>query len=275
MKSEWLKSLENRRTLWWKQNRKVFVVGAFVFVLLLVGTGIFSATRSDQFTVRVVEIPKLETTQGVHHESPLSHDEILAIANVPVGKSNLFHLNLNKIEERLTQHPWIEQVRLEKKFPQTLSIQVDFREPEALFQAGTGDLYYIDARGETFEGLRLEKEVDLPVISGLTREDPRLKTVLKTIQYWNENKTHAFSRISSLSWDSEKGFRAIFLYPLARQKKIAQTFVFMGQDLDLFFQQRIGYLSEVIEFLVKKSINARQVFTESDKKLVVKRSTAS
>ena len=78
------------------------------------------------FLLQVIELSDLPEA------APVDAQAITQLAALPVGQVNLFDLDLKPVEERILSHPWIREVRLEKHFPQTLSISVVFREPQAL-----------------------------------------------------------------------------------------------------------------------------------------------
>src|SRR3954467_10524233 len=95
--------------------RKITVLAFSFASLLCIAAGVGFAIRSPLFLVQVVEV-------GDQPESaPVSAQVISDLAGVPVGKVNLFDLDLKSVERRILTHPWIRQVSLMKRFPQTLS----------------------------------------------------------------------------------------------------------------------------------------------------------
>jgi cell division septal protein FtsQ len=94
--------------------------------------------------------------------------ETLLSLTVMEGMPNLFSVNLKKVVNRLESHPWIDQVRVRKVFPNKLLIQVEERKPIAIIQLG--ELYYIDTQGEIFSLVGDRDEFNYTYLTGLTRQ---------------------------------------------------------------------------------------------------------
>ncbi len=82
--------------------------------------------------------------------------------------TNLLALKPHPVEHALETHPWIARATLTRKWPQSLHLHVQEREPMALVQAG--ELYYVDHRGRLFKPLSPGDPHDFPIITGLPRE---------------------------------------------------------------------------------------------------------
>ena len=65
-------------------------------------------------------------------------------------------------------HPWIRTVEVTRSLPDTLQLRVEARAPVAL--ASLGDLYVVDAEGAPFKRVSPAETLDLPLLTGLTRE---------------------------------------------------------------------------------------------------------
>jgi cell division protein FtsQ len=65
-------------------------------------------------------------------------------------------------------HPWIRTVEVTRSLPDTLQLRVEERAPVAL--ASLGDLYVVDAEGAPFKRVSPAETLDLPLLTGLTRE---------------------------------------------------------------------------------------------------------
>ena len=128
--------------------RKIWVTVMGVTAAFALIFGILGVVNSDLFTVRVVEVVDLGLAPGDDTDSaatarkltPLDAQQILEIAQVPTESTNLFSLKLTGIEKRLLAHPWIKGATISKRFPQTVSISVVFREPTAIVQNAAGGL---------------------------------------------------------------------------------------------------------------------------------------
>src|SRR5262249_56676838 len=64
--------------------------------------------------------------------------------------------------------PGFHQFRPPRRSPDSLSVAVKEREPAAL--VALGDLYLVDSEGRPFKKIEREDPADLPLITGLARE---------------------------------------------------------------------------------------------------------
>lgn len=251
---------------------------ASLSVLLAAGYGVRQAMRSPQFLVRVVEVADLPD------DAPIDSQAIVELAKVSIGRENLFQLDLDAIEKRMIAHPWVREVRLQKRFPQTLSITVDFREPQAVFQGPKGELSYVDRDGTVFSRLDLSRKQDLPLLNGFP--DPstpagqdQLKQALFVLRSWEQAPLAMVAQISSLAYDSDRGIRAVVAYSLQRTQQLegvplpggkGRAIVDLGSDFEVDFDGQLTRLNSVFKYLSGNGILARQVFADAGKKIVVK-----
>lgn len=98
----------------------------------------------------------------------LSKTEILEIAGVNVG-DNLFAIDADDIENGIISNPWIYEVKVERGFPDRLSIKIKERKPIAFINLDV--LCFVDETGTIFKRTSLGDDIDLPMITGLKRED--------------------------------------------------------------------------------------------------------
>jgi len=245
---------------------RTLIYGASLVALGGVIYGARTAMRSPMFILQVVELSDLPEA------APVDAQAITQLAAVPVGQVNLFDLDLKPIEERVLSHPWIREVSLEKHFPQTLSISIVFREPQALLQAENGALSYVDQGGKVFGQVNLMVQPDLPVISASGAA--HISDALQLIHGWDQSELSKAAQLSLLQWDSERGFRALVSYPLDPPAALGargRTFVDLGQDLDAAtVSAQFERLSRVFRYLSTNRVLARQVWADAGKKIVVK-----
>ncbi len=104
-------------------------------------------------------IREIEVT-GNHY---LDKGEILQITGLHDG-INLIRLDLEDVDRRLRQNPWIREVSLKKHFPYTLLIRVKEADPEALLSL-RGGLFLIDDEGNILQEIRHKVYRFLPVIN--------------------------------------------------------------------------------------------------------------
>ncbi|MBC7693463.1 MAG: FtsQ-type POTRA domain-containing protein [Methylotenera sp.] len=248
--------------------KRISVICLTIVALMTVGIGFYNVLHSPLFTVRVVEVSDLP------ENSPVDAQAITDLAAVPVDVTNLFDLDLHRIETRMLTHPWVREVLISKRFPQTVSITVVFRDPKALIQKPNGDLSYVDSNGMIFSKVNLMSQPDLPVLTGISKNHEVAKTqVLKALQFlaaWDKSKLERVSQISSLSYDTERGFRALVTYPLGRGRGQGRTMVHLGQEIDADFENMADRLRHVFAYLIDNGISAKQVWADLGKKVVVK-----
>lgn len=246
--------------------RTLLIVAISAVALGGAAWGARAAMRSPMFVLQVVEIADLPET------SPVDAQTITQLASLPVGQVNLFDLDLKPIEERVLSHPWIREVRLEKHFPQTLSIAVVFREPQALMQSESGALSYVDVDGKAFGQVSLMVQPDLPVIA--SSGSSHLVEAVQLIHEWDQSDLSKSAQLSQLQWDAERGFSALVTYPLeppAVAGSRGRTFVDLGQDLDATAAKaQLERLSRVFRYLSANRVMAHQIWADAGKKIVVK-----
>jgi cell division septal protein FtsQ len=134
-------------------------------VLLVLGTagataigGYRLALGSSQFALRDVEIVSQRSSER----------ELLDKAGVHIG-DNLLALDPHAAERRLLSDPWIRSVRVVRKLPHTLRIELSEREALALASL-EGALFLVESSGEPFKAWQEGDPGDLPVLTGVTLE---------------------------------------------------------------------------------------------------------
>ena len=94
--------------------------------------------------------------------------ELLTLSGLTVGQ-NLWTLDVKALEHAMSTHPWTSRVTLTRHFPSSVSVDVVEHVPAAL--APLGDLYLLDEEGEPFKRLQPEDGLDLPLVTGVDREE--------------------------------------------------------------------------------------------------------
>lgn len=93
--------------------------------------------------------------------------EIIEIAGLRDNIS-LVALDVKRLKAKIIVHPWIKNVVISKNYPHELIIKVEKHQPVAmLYQEG---LYYIDKDGEIFKEVSPDEDLDLPLITGISKE---------------------------------------------------------------------------------------------------------
>ncbi len=128
----------------------LLLFGAVVGGRVLLGSGYFEVT-----------------TMRVENNLRLLSDEVLALSDIEQG-SNIFDLDLDMIGRKIEENPWVASARVERVFPNEVTICIEERLPQAIVRLGT--LYYVDVSGEIFKMLDAGDRLDYPLISGIDRQ---------------------------------------------------------------------------------------------------------
>ncbi|HEY2405625.1 MAG TPA: FtsQ-type POTRA domain-containing protein [Polyangiaceae bacterium] len=123
----------------------------------------FSAHRyaltSPRFAVKNLDLV------GAHRTTAA---QIKELSGVDLG-ANLFAIDTDVAEQKILQNPWISEVKLIRRLPGTLRVELAEREAVALATLG-GHLYLVTRLGEPFKEVGSGDPYDLPVVSGASLE---------------------------------------------------------------------------------------------------------
>ena len=123
--------------------------------------------------------------------------ELLAALQISEGDS-ILPLNINKIRERINKLPWIKSVRVERHFPNKISLSLVERVPLARWQKNR-QLSLIDMQGDIISRVDLAKFIHLPIIIG--ENAPKLaRQILKILS----KEPHLFRRVRSVTLVSDR-----------------------------------------------------------------------
>jgi hypothetical protein len=279
-----------------KELKKALVVTLSTAALLAASVGVYRAIHSPLFLVQVVEV----TTQNADQISvtqaeavpgdpssqpwtPVDADKISDLASIPVGEVNLFDLDLKSVEKRILKNEWIREVKLQKRFPQTLSITAIFREPKAILTAENGTLAYVDSDGKAFGKVNLLSQSDLPMFHGFEGENQvELASALQLVSQWDKSSLGSLCHIQSLSLDPERGYRVMVSYEISNPsgRHLLRARIDLGREKEVLsegklFPEQVQRLTQVFEYLRHNSIAARQIYADAGKKIVVKTARGS
>jgi cell division protein FtsQ len=159
----------------WRVTR--LVSSSFVKVsCLLIGLAIISLSflAGYQYLLNWPYL-KLEGVEITGVDFRTKH-ELLKMSRLNTSMS-LLALNMKEIKKNLERHPWVRLVKLEKRFPHTLVIEVEEEEPWAVVLMDK--LYYMDRWGKIFKAVEETENVDYPIITGIPSGAERQKGPLK------------------------------------------------------------------------------------------------
>ena len=132
-----------------------------------------------------------------------------------VSGASLLAIRPGQVERALMSHPWVAKAEVSRKWPNSLHLKVQERDPVALIQFGE-ELLYMDRQGMIFKPLSPGDPHNFPVITGLTAEQFRHpagdlpEVVTQAFQLMDVLKTTPpplnLENISEIHVDLERGF---------------------------------------------------------------------
>jgi len=158
--------------------------------------------------ITLFSLKSIEVVSGKH----LTREEILGLTGIEPGK-NLLRMNLKLMGERILQNPWVETVKINRYFPDAISITVAEREPVAIVNMSF--IYYLDRKGNVFKVLQHGDNLDYPVITGFNEEelnnDPKgtkeaLETTCELLKILREKGAFILADVSEIHYDKGFGF---------------------------------------------------------------------
>ena len=144
----------------------------------------------------------------------LSRSLLLQQSKLSSGAS-LLAIQPGQVERALMAHPWVAKAEVSRKWPNSLHLKIQERDPVALVQFGE-ELLYVDRQGMIFKPLSPGDPHNFPVITGLTAEQfhhpagDLPEVVTQAFQLMDELKKTPpplnLENISEIHVDLERGF---------------------------------------------------------------------
>ena len=259
---------------------KNFVVGIFCGSILAGFIyGISRAKHSPLFWVQSVEIQS--ATESQIEDSPVDQATLIQLVGISLNRTSLLDVDLKAVETRLLSHPWIREAKLQKEIPHRLRVVISFREPIALIQQSEGTLAYLDEEGTSFGSVNLHRFSDLPLLLGFSDQTlVRRQEALLLISRWENSPIRSVASLSSVHWQSERGFRVLAHYTIlespgeshtnAHGESRIRTMIDFGQGIDSDVESQLSRLFNVFRYLRRNAISVRQMWADQEKKIVVK-----
>ena len=155
-------------------------------VLLVAGLGWLGwrhGVQGDLLRVREVKFEGLSraTAQELLELSPVQRGDHLLLSDPDL------------VAAALRRHPWVDRVEVRRTLPAALEVKVWERRGAALVDLG--GLYLVDGEGEVFKRALPGDGLDLPVVTGIGRDDwverraevePLLHAALALLDRWAE-----------------------------------------------------------------------------------------
>jgi len=211
---------------------------------MIAGTAYFArgayrfATTSPAMAIREIAIEGLVR----------SSDREIRIALGFAEGDNFLLADVAAAETRLRERPWIAQATVSRSFPQGIEVEVLEREAAALVDLG--HLYLVDREGEVFKRAMPGDPMDLPVVTGLSRDEwlerpaearAKLGEVLEALGIYGESEISKVHRVSELHFDQTEGL-TLYLGDRGLAAKLGSG------DLE----RKLGRLAQVVGFVERR-----------------------
>lgn len=174
-----------------KKNRLIFFI-----ILLLTSTFIILYTKTSFFHISNIEVIGNEKIT----------DEKLILASGIIIDENIFKVNLKMAKDNVFLHPYVKNVKINRKLPNKIIISVEERKEVAIINY-VGSYVYIDEEGIILNILSEKKDEQTIEIYGLEINNPKIGDKLAFRDEDIQNKIFEFinnSRDLGLSSSYEK-----------------------------------------------------------------------
>ncbi|MBK8693739.1 MAG: FtsQ-type POTRA domain-containing protein [Deltaproteobacteria bacterium] len=242
---------------------------SFVPVLvLLAGTVIAGRyghrwlTHTPQLGARTLEVT------GISH---CSREEVLAAARLTVG-SNVLAVDLERAARQIERLPWVARATVTRQLPDTLRVAIEERAPAAL--VAVGGLYLASADGTLFKRAEPGDPVDLPVVTGLSRESFRDRPDGAREQV--RDSLALMGDLESAQLGSSSRLQEVHREPTGDLSvMLGGTYIWLGRGP---YRSKLSRLRVVLGELRRHGLEASEVHLESDRhpeRVTVRAHTAS
>ena len=157
-----------------KQEKNSFDLGEFIKILatgiaiaILIAACFYAVFATYKFTTSSLHF-NINKVHWFGHQR-LSTQDLTSWVG-PIMGENIFKLDLNKISQKLADHPWIHTASVKRVFPQGLHIDLKERTPFARVQLN--QVYVMDNYGILL-GLEEGQFNRLPIITGISAKNPK------------------------------------------------------------------------------------------------------
>ncbi|MFH1652925.1 MAG: FtsQ-type POTRA domain-containing protein [Pseudomonadota bacterium] len=242
-------TIVRRRNRWkgiFKFSQK-FLLGILVvsFVLSALFVAYMGIVRGSYFTVNRVDI---EGEMKIVDKGAVER-----VAAIPDGIS-LFSLNVDDVQKRLLEHPWIKAATVRRRLPNTVWIYVEEHKPVAILS--NNSLSYVDEDGEVFKGVDAGEPRNMAIISGIEDKERLMKSI-KLINYFNNTQIGKKFSVSELAFDPLKGYIVI-----TDKNSIS---LLIGSE---FPEQRISQIDKIYPAIEKSIENLKYIISVDQERVV-------
>ena len=196
-------------------------------------------------------------------DRPASDEHLIELTGIN-ARTHYGEVKPTQIEARIASHPAILDVSVAKRFPNTVVVDIQERQPVGIVFRALGDvsqMYYFDRDGAVFTTARALSSQSLPVLSGVSQSEwgigtafpLQLQELLKSVAVLRDTEPEVYNQISEIvALPLEGGYYEALVYFIGtpirvRVSSAIKTYQFkqIMAALDLLRQRRA--LSQVSE----------------------------
>lgn len=160
-KSNSSKKIEARTMLNIKASNKGIIIKTIIILSLIIGAIIFLCS-SSLFNIKNINIDGNEK---------LSDNKIISLSGLEID-SNMFRINKSQVIKKIKENAYIEEVKISRKLPNT--IQINIKEREATYMLQFADSYvYINNQGYMLD--ISNERLEIPILVGFTTDLSNIK----------------------------------------------------------------------------------------------------
>ncbi|MCE3010855.1 MAG: FtsQ-type POTRA domain-containing protein [Proteobacteria bacterium] len=232
-----------------------------VFVLIPAGlVGLFYQLESNGF-FNISQIPILIEQNSQHEQflKPLVLD--LESHLTRLRGQSLVRVDLKDIKAKIAAQSWIQNVQLSRRFPDQLQVSVVPKKVKLLYLSDSHDLRPVLDDGSFLKSIPAHQAPDVAILEGsrFAQDLPLRKKAVEVISQVPETGKFSVGTISSIRYDAKEGFWATMIESGIQVK--------LGQDR---FFTKSSRVSQVLEYLENREMNARVIDADLSKKVLVR-----
>ena len=222
-----------------KKKRKSHFLRNLLIFLLICG-GIFLFLRSDYFIIKDIE---------VEGNTYYTDSEIKRIAEAKTGNNIIFNAEIDRMEGNLEQNPFFKTIKIKRKLPNTLVIEVEERTQMAAIEFG--DKYVvIDEEGVVLRMTHVDPKVT--ILTGLTISKMDIGEPLEAEEKENLSMT---LRMLKTMQEGDLYFKMIDVSKVVIKAYIYDTLIVKGTPSEVFSAIEAGDVQLVVSDLFDKGIS--------------------
>ncbi len=233
-----------------KRNKKIKLVLEILLLLAIIAGGIIFAMLSPIFNIQEIQ---------VNNNNQVSGDTIISLSELKI-EENIFRFSTSKVVSKIKENAYIENVKIHRKIPNT--VQIEIEEREHIYSADfLGKYAYLNKQGYILEIAEDSKQklilqgITTPeeeVVEGRRLNEGDLKKLEDVIKIMNAAKEYELdAKVKSIDITDKNEYS---IYLEEEKKKIH-----LGDNTNL--SNKMLYSNAIIE---KEKGKAGEIFANGD-----------